>query len=183
MRMMIIYRRSPGTAGLRLHTPLFLPATVLGPAAGGSCGGCKVPHASLPTGIQCLFASHGAGATTRHHHPLPPESCQAQDTTPPPRTSQKSTARCQGRGQWGVITGTLYRCPRERCQGGGRAEAGETPRGELPGSGKGDLSCKERFGEPCKGTAKEVSLMLGGWWEEKVWAGPLPHGYGDAAAS
>lgn len=25
--------------------------------------------------------------------------------------------------------------------------------------------------------------MLGGRWEEKVWAGPLPHGYGDAAAS
>lgn len=66
-----------------------------------------MPHASLPTGIQCLFASHGAGATTRHHHPLPPESCQAQDTTPPsPNQPEKHSSMPRQR-----TVGCDYRYP------------------------------------------------------------------------
>lgn len=116
-----------------------------------------------------------------HYSPSPPSPPEvlpgARHDPPSPNQPEKHSSMPRQRTVRCDYGYPLQVSP-ERCQGGGRAEAGETPTGELPGSGKGDLSCKGRFGEPCKGTAKEVSLMLGGRWEEKIWAGRCPTGMG-----
>ena len=80
-----------------------------------------------------------------------------------------------------MTTATLYTCPREGCQGGGRAEAGETPTAELPGSGKGAFPSREALGSPARAQPRRFhppSISLQGCHWEEIWAGLCPAGMG-----
>lgn len=88
--------------------------------------------------------------------------------------------------------------PRQRIVWCDYSSAPRAPPGGMPGRREGrsrenpyrrsakfrerGLYCKGRFGEPCKGTAEEVSppgiSLQGSHWEEKIWAGLCPAGMG-----
>jgi len=148
-------------------------------------GGHGVPHASLPAGIQHLFASCGAGAAAHHHHPRARKSCQA-------RERQLNPLNQSGKRGWKPRQRTVRRdhshprrvC-REGCQGGGRAEAGETPTEERPGSGKGPFLQGKVWGAlrgHGQGSFTRWHLFAGGSLGGGALGRSLPQGYGDDAA-
>lgn len=49
-----------------------------------------------------------------------------------------------------MTTAPIHAHPRGGCQGGGRAEAGKNPTGDLPSSGKGAFPAREGLGTPAR---------------------------------
>lgn len=179
MRMMIIYRRSPGTAGLRLHTLPFPSCHCAGTGQQeGAAEGARCPTLPSPLGSSASLPATALepplAITT-----LSPRSPARRKTRPPlPEPARKAQLDAQAEDSGVSLQVPFTGVPRRDAREVGGQKQGKPLQESCQVQGKGIFPARKGLGSPCKGTAKEVSLMLGGRWEEKVWAGPCPMGMG-----